>query len=88
MIEFTSEVVKLRHDYPVFRRRTYFDGRPVAPAEGLRLPDILWLNADGTPSRETSGTSPGQNPWAATSAAMACGPTGTNPKTTSSWSST
>ncbi|MET4134313.1 glycogen debranching protein GlgX [Pseudarthrobacter sp. PvP090] len=49
MIEFTSKVVRLRQDYPVFRRRTYFDGRPVAPAEGLRLPDILWLNADGTP---------------------------------------
>lgn len=49
MIEFTSKVIRLRQDYPVFRRRTYFDGRPVAPAEGLRLPDILWLNADGTP---------------------------------------
>ena len=49
MIQFTSKLVRLRQDYPVFRRRTYFDGRPVAPAEGLRLPDILWLNADGTP---------------------------------------
>ncbi|MDN4643333.1 glycogen debranching protein GlgX [Arthrobacter sp. PsM3] len=49
MIAFTSKVAGLRRDYPVFRRRTYFDGRPVAPAEGLPLPDILWLNADGTP---------------------------------------
>ncbi|WLQ05808.1 glycogen debranching protein GlgX [Arthrobacter oryzae] len=49
MIAFTARVAGLRRDYPVFRRRTYFDGRPVAPAEGLRLPDIQWLNADGTP---------------------------------------
>ncbi|MDR7081063.1 hypothetical protein J2X01_000332 [Arthrobacter ginsengisoli] len=48
MIEFTSKLVRLRRDYPVFRRRTFFDGRPVAPAEGARLPDIFWLNAAGT----------------------------------------
>ncbi|MDQ4489132.1 glycogen debranching protein GlgX [Sinomonas sp. ASV486] len=52
LIAFTSKLVRLRHDYPVFRRRTFFDGRPVAPAEGIRLPDILWLNADGTPRTE------------------------------------
>ena len=49
LIEFTSKLVRLRRDYPVFRRRTFFDGRPVAPAEGARLPDIFWLNAAGTP---------------------------------------
>ncbi|WP_083266596.1 glycogen debranching protein GlgX [Arthrobacter sp. U41] len=49
MIDFSSKLATLRRDHPVFRRRTYFDGRPVAPAEGLRLPDILWLNADGSP---------------------------------------
>lgn len=62
MIEFTAKVLRLRRDYPVFRRRTYFDGRPVAPAEGARLPDILWLNADGMPrTREQWGQTWGQS---------------------------
>jgi glycogen operon protein len=65
LIAFTSKLVRLRHDYPVFRRRTFFDGRPVAPAEGIRLPDIVWLDADGTPRTE--------NEWGETwSKSLAC----------------
>lgn len=41
--------LRFAHHASVTRSRTFFDGRPVASAEGLRPPDILWLNAEGTP---------------------------------------
>ena len=39
---------QLRHDHPTFRRRRFFDGRPVRRGEGETLPDIVWLKTDGT----------------------------------------
>ncbi|MFN2432449.1 MAG: glycogen debranching protein GlgX [Gemmatimonadota bacterium] len=45
LLEFTSRVLAIRRDNPVFRRRTFFrDPRP--SANGRR--DILWLRPDGT----------------------------------------
>ena len=49
LMEFASAVSKLRAEHPTFRRRRFFDGRPVARGEGDALPDIVWLNDDGSP---------------------------------------
>ncbi|OMH23205.1 glycogen debranching enzyme GlgX [Tersicoccus phoenicis] len=48
LVEFTAAVNKLRADHPTFRRRYFFDGRPVEPGTKTSLPDIAWLNTDGT----------------------------------------
>ncbi|GAA1912392.1 glycogen debranching protein GlgX [Arthrobacter gandavensis] len=49
LMEFTAAVNKLRAEHPTFRRRRFFDGRPVERGEEDVLPDIVWLNYDGTP---------------------------------------
>jgi len=49
LLEFTAAVNRLRAEHPTFRRRRFFDGRPVVRADGEALPDIKWLGADGTP---------------------------------------
>ena len=48
LIEFTSALVRLRAEHPTFRRRRFFNGRPVRRAKGEALPDIVWLRPDGT----------------------------------------
>jgi glycogen operon protein len=45
LLEFTRTVSTLRREHPVFRRRRFFDGRPVRRGEGL--PDIQWFTPDG-----------------------------------------
>ena len=47
LIEFTATVSKLRHEHRTFRRRVFFDGRPVKRGAGEPLPDIEWLKPDG-----------------------------------------
>ena len=47
LIEFTASLARLRHHHPTFRRRRFFDGRPVAPGEGEPLADIVWMNPAG-----------------------------------------
>jgi isoamylase len=46
LLEFTSALVKLRHEHPVFRRRRFFRGRPI---RGVRdqLGDIAWFAPSG-----------------------------------------
>ena len=53
LLDFAQRVVRLRAEHPVFRRRSFFDGTPVAPAEGDPLPDIVWLDADGSTMGQT-----------------------------------
>jgi isoamylase len=48
LMDFTAAVNKLRAQHPTFRRSTFFDGRPVRRGKGEKLPDIVWLNEDGT----------------------------------------
>ncbi|GHG46577.1 glycogen operon protein GlgX homolog [Sinomonas cellulolyticus] len=48
LLDFTRRLLRLRADHPVFRRRHFFDGCPVDPAEGDPLPDIAWIDADGS----------------------------------------
>jgi glycogen operon protein len=47
LVQFTADVVKLRHDHPTFRRTRYFNGRPVRRGEGEPLPDVVWLTPSG-----------------------------------------
>ncbi|MEU3964341.1 glycogen debranching protein GlgX [Streptomyces buecherae] len=51
MLEFTRTLVWLRRDHPVFRRRRFFHGRPVAGTHDA-LSDIAWFTAEGEPMRQ------------------------------------
>ncbi|MGI8493102.1 MAG: glycogen debranching protein GlgX [Acidimicrobiales bacterium] len=46
--DWTTALVRFRKDHPVFRRRRFFQGRPLrgSPQSG-RLPDIAWFRPDG-----------------------------------------
>ena len=44
-LAFVTRVTRLRRDHPVFRRRRFFEGRPV---RGTNLDDIAWLAPDGS----------------------------------------
>jgi glycogen operon protein len=46
LVAFTSQVARLRHDHPTFRRRRFFNGRPVRRGAEGRLPDIAWFTPD------------------------------------------
>jgi glycogen operon protein len=43
--EFTSRIIRFRHDHPVFRRPKFFQGRRI---RGTDIKDIMWINTDGT----------------------------------------
>ena len=44
LVEFTSQLVRIRREHPVFRRPRWFKGRGV---EGTELTDIEWFTPDG-----------------------------------------
>src|ERR671912_2045490 len=47
LLAFTAQVSALRREHPVFRRRRFFDGRPVRRrGAGAPLPDIAWFTPD------------------------------------------
>ncbi|MCW3494284.1 glycogen debranching protein GlgX [Microbacterium sp. SSM24] len=48
LVEFTAALARLRREHPTFRRRRFFDGRPVRREEGAPIPDIVWARPDGT----------------------------------------
>jgi glycogen operon protein len=48
LLEFTRTVSTLRAEHPVFRRRRFFDGRPVRRRGSEALPDISWFRPDGS----------------------------------------
>jgi glycogen operon protein len=43
--EFTSRIIRLRHDHPVFRRPKFFQGRRI---RGMDIKDIMWFSTDGS----------------------------------------
>ena len=49
LTEFVAKVAALRRDHPVFRRRRFFQGRPI---RGSSIEDIAWLRPDGQPMSE------------------------------------
>jgi len=48
LLDFASVVAQLRAAHPVFRRKRFFDGRPVRRRNTERVPDISWFRPDGT----------------------------------------
>jgi glycogen operon protein len=66
LVDFTRRLVRLRAEHPVFRRRHFFDGCAVDPADGDALPDIAWLDADGS----MMGPEDWDNDWAKSLAAF------------------
>jgi isoamylase len=54
LTEFTSRLVRLRREHPVFRRRRFFQGRPV---RGTDTRDIAWLTPAGQPMTDQEWTS-------------------------------
>jgi glycogen operon protein len=47
LLDFTRAVSALRANHPVFRRRRFFDGKPVGRRGQGGLPDITWFTPDG-----------------------------------------
>jgi glycogen operon protein len=45
LLDFTRELIHFRHQHPAFRRRKWFQGRPI---HGFGISDIGWFNADGS----------------------------------------
>jgi glycogen operon protein len=45
LLGFTRELLRLRKTQPVFRRRHFFQGRPI---HGAEIKDLYWLKPDGT----------------------------------------
>ncbi|MET0900617.1 MAG: glycogen debranching protein GlgX [Mycobacterium sp.] len=48
LTEFASKVSALRAEHPVFRRRRFFNGRPVRQRGSAGVPDISWFRPDGS----------------------------------------
>jgi glycogen operon protein len=44
LLAFTKKLIWLRREHPIFRRSTFFKGRPL---RGAQVSDILWLRHDG-----------------------------------------
>jgi glycogen operon protein len=44
LVEFTRRLLRLKHDNPVFHRRTFFQGRRIY---GSAAKDLAWLRPDG-----------------------------------------
>jgi isoamylase len=47
LMEFTASVARLRKHHPTFRRRRFFDGRPVGRGADDPQPDIVWFAPSG-----------------------------------------
>jgi glycogen operon protein len=44
LLEFTKQLIRLRQEHPVFRRKSFLTGREV---RGSGLPDVWWFRPDG-----------------------------------------
>jgi isoamylase len=47
LLGFTRRLAELRRRHPGFRRRGWFQGRPIRHGAGAALPDIAWFSPDG-----------------------------------------
>jgi glycogen operon protein len=52
LLAFTRRLSELRREHPIFRRRRFFDGRPVRRRGADALPDIQWFTPDGAEMTE------------------------------------
>jgi glycogen operon protein len=48
LLGFTRRLAELRRRHPGFRRRGWFQGRPIRRGAGAALPDVAWFTPDGT----------------------------------------
>ncbi|AQA03450.1 glycogen debranching enzyme GlgX [Mycobacterium sp. MS1601] len=48
LLDFACTVSALRAEHPVFRRRRFFNGRPVRQRGSAGVPDISWFRPDGS----------------------------------------
>ncbi|MGN7778574.1 glycogen debranching protein GlgX [Mycolicibacterium sp. 22603] len=48
LLDFTAKLAQLRAEHPVFRRRRFFNGRPVRQRGSESVPDISWFRPDGS----------------------------------------
>jgi isoamylase len=55
LLDFTREVMRLRKTEPVFRRRHFFQGRPI---HGTEIKDLYWLKPDGTEMTDADWNGP------------------------------
>jgi glycogen operon protein len=55
LLAFIRRVIRLRADEPVFRRRTFFQGRPIT---GDTVKDVYWLNPAGREMRQEDWATP------------------------------
>ncbi|TAL45135.1 MAG: glycogen debranching enzyme GlgX [Methylovulum sp.] len=49
LLAFTQLIISLRNQHPLFRRRYFFQGTPIYGGE---VKDIVWLNPDGSETKE------------------------------------
>ena len=49
LLAFTQRIISLRNEHPLFRRRYFFQGIPI---DGGEVKDIIWLNPDGSETRD------------------------------------
>jgi isoamylase len=55
LLAFIQRVISLRKRHPIFRRRRFFQGRPI---KGATVKDILWLNPTGIEMTEAEWRDP------------------------------
>jgi glycogen operon protein len=55
MLAFVQRMINLRKRHPVFRRRHFFQGRPI---KGANVKDVLWLNPKGIEMSEEEWRDP------------------------------
>jgi isoamylase len=55
LLSFVQRVINLRKRHPVFRRRRFFQGRPI---KGASVKDVLWLNPSGNEMSEDEWRGP------------------------------
>ncbi|GAA1649205.1 glycogen operon protein GlgX homolog [Mycolicibacterium murale] len=48
LLEFAQKISALRAEHPIFRRRRFFNGRPVRQRGSAGVPDISWFRPDGS----------------------------------------
>jgi glycogen operon protein len=49
LLQFFQRVIRLRREHPLFRRRHFFEGRPL---RGTEVKDVAWLKPDGAEMTE------------------------------------
>jgi isoamylase len=56
LLTFVQRIIHLRKRHPVFRRRRFFQGRPI---KGANVKDVLWLKPSGDEMNEDDWRDPG-----------------------------